>query len=158
MIEYYIENLSKKIKEAKETNNFGREKILKGFSRLLSICSNIYKIIDDYEDCEEFEEIRRFFSYVAQIFCRYIENFIEGQNISLERLKCLETINKFLAYKYVFYGGGSDGRGNRFLSLGKCVMEDEKDDGFLYIPIPITKTDKWYNDLKFINRDYRFDE
>ena len=76
MIEYYIENLSKKIKEAKETNNLEREKILKGLSRLLSICSNIYKIMDDYEDCEEFNELRRFFSYVAQIFCNYIENYI----------------------------------------------------------------------------------
>ena len=32
-------------------------------------------------------------------------------------------------------------------------MEDEDDDEALDIPIPITKTDKWYNDLKFINRD-----
>ena len=67
MIDYYIENLTKKI-EAKETNNLEREKILKGFSRLLSICSNIYKIIDDYEDCEEFEELRRFFYFFSSDF------------------------------------------------------------------------------------------
>ena len=30
-------------------------------------------------------------------------------------------------------------------------MEDEDDGEFLDIPIPITKTDKWYNDLKSIN-------
>ena len=68
MIDYYIENLTKKIKEAKETNNLEREKILKGFSRLLSICSNIYKIIDDYEDCEEFGELRRFFYFFSSDF------------------------------------------------------------------------------------------
>ena len=33
-VNYYIEDLSKQIKEAKETNNLKREKILKGFSRL----------------------------------------------------------------------------------------------------------------------------
>ena len=59
MLEVDFENLTKKIKEAKETNNIEREKILKGFSRLLSICLNVYKIIDYYEDCEEFEEIRQ---------------------------------------------------------------------------------------------------
>ena len=150
MIDYYIENLSKKIKEAKETNNLEREKILKGFSRLLSICSNIYKIIDDYEDCEEFEELSRFFSYIAQILCRYIEKYIEDQKISLESL---ETILNCLVYEYTFYGGGYDNNGISFLSLGKIVMEDEDDNEALDIPIPITKTDKWYNDLKFINRD-----
>ena len=147
MIEYYIENLTKKIKEAKETNNLEREKILKGFSRLLSICSNIYKIMDDY-DTEEFEEKSRSFSYVAQIFCNYIEKYIEDQKISLKRL---ETILDCFVYEYAFYGGGRDERGNIFLSLGKSVMEDEDDYEDLNIPIPITKTDKWYNDLKSIN-------
>ena len=147
--EYYTEKLTKKIKEAKETNNLEREKILKGFSRLLSICSNIYKIIDDYEDCEEFEELRRFFSFLAQIFCKYIEHYIEDKKISLKRL---ETILYCLVYQYSFYGLGWDDRGNSFLTLGKCVMEDEEDNETLYIPIPITKTDKWYNDLKFNNR------
>ena len=150
MIDYYIENLAKKIKEAKETNNLKREKILKGFSRLLSIFSNIYKIMEDYEDCEEFEEICRFFSYVAQIFCNYIENYIEDQKINLKRL---EKILNCLAHKYTFYGSGIDDKENSFLILGKCVMEDENDYEFLNIPLPITKTDKWYNDLKFINRN-----
>ena len=149
MIEYDIENLSKKIKEAKETNNLEREKILKGFSRLLSICSNIYKIVEDYENDEEFEEITKFFSFIAQIFCNYIEHYINDKKISLDRL---EIILDCLAYEYTFYGGGFDERGNSFLSLGKCVVEDQDNDEFLDIPIPITKTDKWYNDLKSFNR------
>ena len=38
MFEYLIvEDLAKEIKEAKETNNLERERILKGFSRLYSI-------------------------------------------------------------------------------------------------------------------------
>ena len=78
MFEYCIvEDLAKKIKEAKETNNLKKERILKGFSRLYSICLNIYKIMDDYEDCEEFDEIRTFFSYIAQIFCNTIEKYID---------------------------------------------------------------------------------
>ena len=32
-------------------------------------------------------------------------------------------------------------------------MEDEERLTVLDIPIPITKTDKWYNDLKSINSD-----
>ena len=68
MIEYFNEDLTKKIKEAKETNNLEKERILKGFSRLYSICLNISKIMNDYEDCEEFDEIRTFFSYVPQFF------------------------------------------------------------------------------------------
>lgn len=39
-----------------------------------------------------------------------------------------------------------------YIFLSKCVLEDEDSDEALYIPIPITKTDKWYNDLKFINK------
>ena len=38
-----------------------------------------------------------------------------------------------------------------FLSLGKIVMEDKDDIENLFIPIPITKTDEWCNDLKSIN-------
>ena len=149
MFEYTIvEDLAKEIKEAKETNNLEREKILKGFSRLYSICLNIEKIMKDYKDCEEFKEIRRFFCYIAQIFCRYIEIYIEEQNISLERL---EIILNCLVYKYAFYGGGFDQRGNSFLSLGKCVGKDEDDYEDLDIPIPITKTDEWYDNLKSIN-------
>ena len=146
MIDYYIENLSKKIKEAKETNNLEREKNLKGFSRLLSICENIYKIVDDYEDCEEFEEIRKFYSWLVQILCKYIEDYVKGENISSERLK---TILNCIKYKYAFYGGGRDEKGNSFLSLCKCVVEDDYE--FLNIPTPITKTDEWYSDLMNIN-------
>ena len=89
------------------------------------------------------------FSYIAQILCRYIENYIKNENISLERL---ETIVNCLVYKYTFYGGGYNNEIS-FLSLGKIVKEDENDNEALDIPIPITKTDKWYNDLKFINRN-----
>ena len=150
MIDYYIEILSKKIKEAKETNNLEREKILKGFNRLLSICSNIYKIVEDYEDDEEFEELNTFFSFLAQIFCNYIEHYIDDKKISLDRL---EIILDCLAYEYTFYGGGIDERGNSFLSLGKCDEKDQYDDDeFLDIPLPITKKDQWYNDLKSLNR------
>ena len=68
MIDYYIEDLTKKIKEAKETNNLEREKFLKGLSRLLSLVQNFYKIIDYYEDCEEFKEIRIFFLFFCWDF------------------------------------------------------------------------------------------
>ena len=147
-VNYYIEDLSKQIKEAKETNNLKREKILKGFSRLLSIFNNIYKIMDDYEDCEEFDEIHTFYSYVTQIFCNYLKSYIEGKKISLERI---ESILNSLVYEYSFFGFSLDGRGNCYLSLEKCVLEDEDDDETLEIPIPITKTDKWYDDLKYFN-------
>ena len=112
MLEFDFENLTKKIKEAKETNNMEREKILKGFSRLLSICLNIYEIIDYYEDCEEFEEIRTFFSFVAQILCNYIEGYIDGKKISFESL---ETILDCTVYEYAFYGFGQDGENNSLL-------------------------------------------
>ena len=159
MIEYYIESLSKKIKEAKETNNLKREKILKGFSRLLSICSNIYKIMEDYEECEEFEEIRSFFSFIAQIFCNYIELYIEDKNVSLELLK---TILNCLVYEYAFCGFYTDEKENNFLILRKCVLRDEDlDDEILNIPVPITRTDDWYNRLKSINNifgNFPFDD
>ena len=150
MIDYYTEDLAKKIKKAKETNNLERKKILKGLSRLLSLVQNFYKIIDDYEDCEEFKEISKFFSYLAQIFHHYIENCIEGENISLKKL---ENILDCLVYKYYFFGGGECDDGTSFLYLGKCIEEDEDedDDETLSIPIPITKTDDWYNCLKSIN-------
>ena len=76
---------------------------MKGFSRLSSSCENIYKIMDDYEDCEEFEEIRKFYSWLVQILCNYIKDYIKGENISLERLK---TILNCTVYKYALYGGG----------------------------------------------------
>ena len=146
-INYFIEDLSKQIKDAKETNNLKRETILKGFSRLLSIIKNIYKIMDVYEDCEEFKEIISFYSYVTQISSIYLENYIKGKKISLERLR---NIVNCLTYEYAFYGGGFYQGGNSYLYLSKCVLEDEDSDELLRIPIPITKTDKWYNDLKFI--------
>ena len=159
MIEYYIESLSKKIKEAKETNNLKRGKIMKGFSRLLSICSNIYKIMDDYDECEEFGEIRTFFSFIAQIFCNYIELYIEDKNVSLE---LLETILNCLVYEYAFCGFHIDERKNIFLILKKCVLRDEDlDDEILNIPVPITRTDDWYNRLKSINNifgNFPFDD
>lgn len=83
MLEFNFENLTKKIKEAKETNNLEREKILKD----LSISLNIYKILDYYEDCEEFKEIRKFFSFVCQIFCNYKENYIDYKKINLDHLE-----------------------------------------------------------------------
>ena len=116
--EYFNEDLAKKIKEAKETNNLEKERILKGFSRLYSICLNINKIMNDYEDCEEFDEIRTFFSYVSQIFCNYIESYIEDKKISLE---LLETILNCLVYEYAFCGFHID-EGKNFLILRKCVL------------------------------------
>ena len=110
MNEYYNEDLSKKIKEAKETNNLEREKFLKGLSRLLSLVQNFYKIIDHYEDCEEFKEIRKFFSYLAQFFY-HLKNYIEGKNISLKKLK---NILDCLVYKYYFFGGGECDDGTSF--------------------------------------------
>ena len=148
MIKYFNEDLAKKIKEAKETNNLEKERILKGCSRLLSICSNIYKIVNDYEDCGEFDEIRTFFSYVTQIFCIYINSYIKDKKISLELLK---TILNCLVYEYAFCGFHI-GERKEFLILGKCVFRDEDlDDEILNIPIPVKKTDDWYNRLKQIN-------
>ena len=144
MIEYFNEDLAKKIKEAKETNNLEKERILKGFSRLYSICLNISKIMNDYEDCEEFDEIRTFFSYITQILCRYIEKYIKDQNISL---KILETIVNCFAYEYAFCGF-CIGEEKNFLVLRNCIGGVDE---FLNIPIPITNTDEWYNCLKRIN-------
>ena len=125
MFEYLIvEDLAKEIKEAKETNNLERERILKGFSRLYSIFLNIYKIMDDYEDLEEFDEIRTFYSYVTQIFCDYLEKYINGRKISLERTK---SILNSLVYDYAFCGQGRDGQGNRSLYLEKCDFKGGED-------------------------------
>ena len=41
--------------------------------------------MDEYEDCEEFDEIRKFYSYITQFFCNYLESYIEGKSISLEK-------------------------------------------------------------------------
>ena len=148
MFEYLIiEDLAKEIKEAKETNNLERERILKGFSRLYSIFFNIEKM-KDYDDSEEFVEISKFFSFVGQIFCNTIENYIYIKKIDIERVK---KVLDCLVYDYALCGGGCDAQGNnRFLSLEKIVFEDEEYE-FLDIPVPITKTDEWYDNLKSIN-------
>ena len=145
-INYYIEELSNQIKEAKETNNLKTERVLKGFSRLLSIFKNIYKIVEDYEDFDDFAYLLKFYSYVTQIFCKYLESYIKGKRISLDRLI---VIVDCLTYGYAFNGGGFDQRGNSHLSLVNFFLKEG--DEFLNIPIPITKTEKWYNDLKSIN-------
>ena len=152
MFEYCIvEDLAKEIKEAKETNNLERERILKGFSRLYSICLNIEKIMKDYDDSEEFDEIRKFFSFVGKIFCNTIVNYIDEKNIDIKRI---EKVLHCLIYDYAFIGQGFDEQGNRSLYLEKIDFEDEEDGEdyeFLDIPVPIIKTDEWYDNLKFIN-------
>ena len=98
---FILDNLAKKVKEAKETNDLKKQKILKGFSRLLSIFKNIYFIMKDYEDSEEFDEIKAFYSYITQIFCNYLENYIKGKKIDLDKIK---SISDSLAYKYAIFG------------------------------------------------------
>ena len=144
---YILDNLDKKVKEAKETNDLEKQKILKGFSRLLSIFKNIYYIMKDYKDCEEFEDLHTFYSYITQIFCKYLKNHIEGKKIGLERI---ESILHSLVYKYSFFGSTINERGKTYLLLGKCVLQNEEYES-LKIPIPITKTDEWYSDLWNVN-------
>ena len=79
--------LAKKIKEAKETNNLEREKYLKGLSRFLSILENFYKVLEYYEDKEEFKDIISFFSYISQISNNYMVSYIEGKKVNLDKLK-----------------------------------------------------------------------
>ena len=141
---YIINKLAKKVNEAKETNDFKKQKKLKGFSRLLSTFNNIYYIMKDYEDCEEFEDFHTFYSYITQIFCNYLKNYIEGEKIDLERIK---SILDSTVYKYSFFGFTINERGKTYLLLGKCVLENEEYET-LKIPIPITKTDEWYSDLR----------
>ena len=142
---FIIDNLAKKVKEAKETNDLKKQKILKGFSRLLSIFKNIYYIMKDYNDSEELDEIKAFYSYITQIFCNYLENYIEGKKIDLERIK---SILDSTAYKYSFFGFSIKERGKTFLLLDKCFTEEQEKNETLEIPIPITKTDEWYSDLR----------
>ena len=54
---FIIDTLAKKVKEAQETNDLKKQKILKDSNRLLSIFENIYFIMKDYDDSEEFDEI-----------------------------------------------------------------------------------------------------
>ena len=124
MIEYYTKVLAKKIKEAKETNNLERENYLKGWCRFLSIVKNFYKILEYYEEkySEEYKELKDllwFVSYISQIFNNYLEKFIEGEEINLNKLR---SINDFLAYEYCIYGGGNYG-GNQVLTFGKSFKE-----------------------------------
>ena len=140
---FIIDKLAKKVKEAKETNDLKKQKILKGFSRLLSIFKNIYFIMKDYEDSEEFNEIKPF-SYIAQILCNYLENYIEGKKFDLDKII---SISDLLAYKYAIFGFTLF-EGKTFLMLDKCFNEEEEDNKILEIPVPITKTDEWYNDLR----------
>ena len=141
---FIIDKLAKKVKETKETNDLKKQKILKGFSRLLSIFKNIYFIMKDYEDSEEFNEIKPFYSYIAQILCNYLENYIEDKKFDLDKIK---SISDSLAYIYAIFGFTLfDGK--TFLMLDKCFMEEEENNKILEIPLPITKTDEWYNDLR----------
>ena len=140
---FIIDKLAKKVKEAKETNDLKKQKILKGFSRLLSIFKNIYFIMKDYEDSEEFNEIKPF-SYIAQILCNYFENYIEGKKFDLDKII---SISDLLAYKYAIFGFTLF-EGKTFLMLDKCFKEEGENNKILEIPVPITKTDEWYNDLR----------
>ena len=102
--------------------------------------------MNDYEDGEEFDEIRTFFSYVSQIFGNAIENFVGNKKININQI---ENVLDCLVYEYGFCGFSIDENKNDFLILGKIV--DDNDNEYLYLPIPITKTDDWYNRLKQIN-------
>ena len=89
-----------------------------------------------------------FFLMYLKFFCNYIDSYIEDKKISLE---LLETILNCLVYEYAFCGFCIN-EGKDFLILRKCVLRDEDlDDEILNIPVPITKTDDWYNRLKQIN-------
>ena len=104
--------------------------------------------MDHYEDCEEFDEIRTFFSFIGQILCNTITKYIDKEKIDIKRI---EKVLDCLVYDYAFCGEGWDEKGNRSLYLEKIVFEDEEEYEFLDIPIPITKTDEWYDNLKSIN-------
>ena len=43
----------------------------------------------DYEDSEEFNEIKPFYSYIPQILCNYLENYIEGKKFDLDKIKSI---------------------------------------------------------------------
>ena len=141
---FVIDTLAKKVKEAQETNDLKKQKILKGFSRLLSIFKNIYFIVKDYEDSEEFDEIKPFYSFMTQIMCRYLENYIKGKKFDLDKLK---SISDSLAYNYVIFGFCLS-KGKTYLLLDKCFKEEKEINKVLEIPVPITKTDERYNDLR----------
>ena len=144
---FIIDKLAKKVKETKETNDLKKQKILKGFSRLLSIFKTIYLIMKDYDDSEEFDEIKPFYSYIAQILCEYLENYIKGKKFDLDKL---ESFRNSLAYNYAIFGF-SFYKGKTCLLLDKFFTEEGENNKILEIPIPITKKDEWYNDLRINN-------
>ena len=144
---FIIDTLAKKVREARETNDLKKQKILKGFTRLLSIFENIYFIMKDYDDSEEFDEIKPFYSYIAQILCEYLENYIKGKKFDLDKL---ESFRNSLAYNYAIFGF-SFYKGKTCLLLDKFFTEEGENNKILEIPIPITKKDEWYNDLRINN-------
>ena len=81
---FIIDNLAEKVKEARENNDLKKQKILKGYTRLFSII-HIFFIMKEYEDIEEFNDLFSFYSYVGQIFSRYLEKYIEGKKIDLKK-------------------------------------------------------------------------
>ena len=144
---FIIDTLAKKVREARETNDLKKQKILKGFSKLLSIFKTIYLIMKDYDDSEEFDEIKPFYSYIAQILCEYLENYIKGKKFDLDKL---ESFRNSLAYNYAIFGF-SFYKGKTCLLLDKFFTEEGENNKILEIPIPITKKDEWYNDLRINN-------
>ena len=144
---FIIDTLAKKVREARETNDLKKQKILKGFSRLLSIFKTIYLIMKDYDDSEEFDEIKPFYSYIAQILCEYLENYIKGKKFDLDKF---ESFRNSLAYNYAIFGF-SFYKGKTCLLLDKFFTEEGENNKILEIPIPITKKDEWYNDLRINN-------
>ena len=148
--------LAKKIKEAKETNNLEREKYLKGLSRFLLSVKNFYKVLEYYEEKEEFNDIISFFSYISQVFNNYMVSYIEGKKVNLDKLK---NISICLGYGYNLFGVGVNYDGNNFLTLVKTFEEEEEEKHeYIDIPIPIRNTDEWYDRLKNLNRlNYFFD-
>ena len=120
---------------------------MKGFSRLLSIFKTIYLIMKDYDDSEEFDEIKPFYSYIAQILCEYLENYIKVKKFDLDKL---ESFRNSLAYNYAIFGF-SFYKGKTCLLLDKFFTEEGENNKILEIPIPITKKDEWYNDLRINN-------
>ena len=72
---YIIDN------SAKETNDLKKQKKLRVFSSLLSIFKNIHYIMKDYEDCEEFEDLHTFYSYINQIFYNYLKNILKVKRL-----------------------------------------------------------------------------
>ena len=85
-----------------------------------------------------------FYSYITHILFSYLENYIEGKKFDLDKTK---SISDSLTYKYAIFGF-SLFEGKTYLLLDKCFMEEEEDNKILEIPIPMTKTDEWYNDLR----------